>query len=249
MEEFFAIRLQFYEKRKDYLMSKLARECEILTNKERFILEVVEERLVLRNKKKAKLVEELKEKGYTKNSHFPKVRSTKLAQGGQREEAPEGDGVAAAEEGDEAKEYNYLLGMPMWNLTFEKVEEIKKSREEKENELRTLEKTHAKEIWNADLQEFLAVLDKVELEEEEDRKKGDDKQKAANKGIKAKKNHKKDAKPKDKVKGEKKAINWDTDGESVSENPFKVEKAEEKTERAEEKSKKGGRGRPKKETK
>jgi hypothetical protein len=48
-----------------------------------------------------------------------------------------------------------------------------------------------KELWNADLQEFLSVLDKIEAEEEEERKKGDEKAKGNNKGIKAKKNNKK----------------------------------------------------------
>jgi hypothetical protein len=52
----------------------------------------VEEKLVLRNKKRAKLVEELKARGYTKNSHFPKIRSTKLIN--QRDAAEE---EAAAE--------------------------------------------------------------------------------------------------------------------------------------------------------
>jgi hypothetical protein len=60
-------------------VSKLVRDCAILTNKERFIIEVVEETLVLRNKKKMKLIDELKTRGYTKMSHFPKVKSTKQA--------------------------------------------------------------------------------------------------------------------------------------------------------------------------
>ena len=51
-----------------------------MINKERFIIEVVEEKLILRNKKKVKLIEELKARGYTKNSHFPKIRSTKINQ-------------------------------------------------------------------------------------------------------------------------------------------------------------------------
>lgn len=78
MEEFYEIRLGFYEKRKDYLISKLVRDLEILSNKERFILEVVEERLILRNKKKVKIVEELKIKGYTRFSQFPNIKSTKM---------------------------------------------------------------------------------------------------------------------------------------------------------------------------
>jgi len=60
MEEFFEIRLMYYQKRKDYLMSKLERELEILSTKERFITEVVEEIIVLRNVKKIKIVELLK---------------------------------------------------------------------------------------------------------------------------------------------------------------------------------------------
>ena len=56
LEEFYEIRLAFYQKRKDYLISKLQRDMEILENKERFIIEVVEEKIILRNVKKAKIV-------------------------------------------------------------------------------------------------------------------------------------------------------------------------------------------------
>lgn len=97
MEDFYQIRLVYYEKRKDYLISRLVRDCEILTNKERFILEVVEEKLIIRNKKKVKLVEELKAKGYTKFSHFPKVRSTKANKKEDGEADPEAEAGAAGE--------------------------------------------------------------------------------------------------------------------------------------------------------
>ncbi len=56
MEEFFQIRLHYYQKRKDYLISRLERDLQILSNKERFILEIVEEKLIIRNKKKVKIV-------------------------------------------------------------------------------------------------------------------------------------------------------------------------------------------------
>ena len=117
---------------------------------------------------------------------------------------------------DDSKEYNYLLSMPLWNITYEKVEDIKKSTTDKKNELLMLEKTSLKEMWNADLLAFLEVLDKVEQEEEEERLKGEDRVKGKDKGIKARK-AKKEGKEKAKKgeKGEKnKAINWDTDGES-----------------------------------
>jgi hypothetical protein len=71
-------------------MSKLVRECAILTNKEKFIIEVVEEKLIIRNKKKVKIVEELKARGYTKFSQFPNVLSTKVQNGPKKEEEEEG---------------------------------------------------------------------------------------------------------------------------------------------------------------
>lgn len=77
LEEFYEIRLGFYQKRKEYLISRLQRDLEILENKERFIVEVVEEKIVLRNVKKKKLVEILKERKYKKFSEFTKVKSTK----------------------------------------------------------------------------------------------------------------------------------------------------------------------------
>ena len=105
--------------------------------------------------------------------------------------------------------------MPLWNLTYEKVEDIKKSKADKKNELLMLEKTSIKQIWNADLHAFLEILDKTQLQEEEERMKGEEKVKASNKGVKAKKNNKKEGKEKAKPqKNEKKAINWDTDGQS-----------------------------------
>lgn len=68
LEQFFDIRLRYYSKRKDYLLSRLKRELEMLTMKERFILEVVEEQIVIRNVKKVKLCETLRDRGYTKFS-------------------------------------------------------------------------------------------------------------------------------------------------------------------------------------
>eukprot|EP00811_Abedinium_folium_P035186 NODE_7_length_4662_cov_6.859757.p1 GENE.NODE_7_length_4662_cov_6.859757~~NODE_7_length_4662_cov_6.859757.p1 ORF type:complete len:1097 (-),score=373.23 NODE_7_length_4662_cov_6.859757:1266-4556(-) len=52
MQEFVVLRRQVYEKRKAYLVGKLTREKEILSNKARFILMVVKGDLELRKKKK-----------------------------------------------------------------------------------------------------------------------------------------------------------------------------------------------------
>lgn len=41
--------------------------------------------------------------------------------------------------------------MPIWSLTYEKVEEIKKQKKEKENELAALDGTKLAEMWKMDL--------------------------------------------------------------------------------------------------
>ena len=58
-------------------MSKLQRDLEILSMKERFILEVVNEQLEIRNQKRIKICEVLKERGYIRFSDFTKIKSTK----------------------------------------------------------------------------------------------------------------------------------------------------------------------------
>lgn len=45
--------------------------------KQKFIIEVIEEKIVIRNVKKAKLAETLRERGYTKFSKFTQIKSTK----------------------------------------------------------------------------------------------------------------------------------------------------------------------------
>ena len=47
--------------------------------------------------------------------------------------------------------YDYLLGMPLWNLTFEKVEELKKQMNSKDAEYKSLEKETAESIWKKEL--------------------------------------------------------------------------------------------------
>merc|ERR1719408_1238843 len=52
LRDFCKVRRTIYDKRKDFLVSKLTKEKEILSNKARFILMVVNEELELRKKKK-----------------------------------------------------------------------------------------------------------------------------------------------------------------------------------------------------
>ena len=69
-------------------------------------------------------------------------------------------------------DYDYLMSMPMWNLTQEKIDELCKKRDEKKQELDELKATPKEVLWRRDLQEFLAKLDEVEEDERSDDQQG-----------------------------------------------------------------------------
>lgn len=59
--------------------------------------------------------------------------------------------------------------MPIWNLTEEKVEELKRLLREKEMNYEALLQMSIYQIWKSDLDNFLKVLKEYEDEEEADR--------------------------------------------------------------------------------
>ena len=83
------------------------------------------------------------------------------------EENKEEDG---AEETDDGKgsDFDYLLSMPMWNLTQEKKDNLCKNRDERNQELKKLQATSIKTMWRKDLDDFITKLDEVEKKENED---------------------------------------------------------------------------------
>ena len=56
--------------------------------------------------------------------------------------------------------YNYLLSMPLYNLTYEKIEELKKQEKEKQTEFDTLIGMKPEDLWKKDLDEFEQAYDK-----------------------------------------------------------------------------------------
>jgi DNA topoisomerase-2 len=86
------------------------------------------------------------------------------------------DAVAPAESQDMAmdaedtskNDYNYLLSMPLWNLTLEKKEEILRQQREKSQELNNIKVKTPDQLWLDDLDEFRVELEKVEAQEKED---------------------------------------------------------------------------------
>lgn len=81
-----------------------------MSNQARFVKMIVDKQLVVSNKKKNVLEDELRE---LKFKPFPKTKKAK--------EAGENEDVMEEQDEGKAGDYDYLLGMAIWSLTREKV--------------------------------------------------------------------------------------------------------------------------------
>lgn len=193
LEEFFYIRLEFYEKRKvSFLLWSMNIEQHIVSackaslimnlslqkvllanleidmlkcdNKYRFIRCVVEGSIVVSNRKRADLFLELKEKGFTP---FPKKKSAPdVAIAGaidDAEETEENTDVTIAP-GVSAGDYDYLLSLAIGTLTAEKMQELRDERDKLMQEVEELRKATAKSLWVHDLDALESKLIEVGAE-------------------------------------------------------------------------------------
>ena len=120
LDEYCDLRLSNYDKRKAYLLDKLQKEIDILSIKIRFINEFIESKIIINNRSKADIIDQL-EKG-----KYPK----------------------------ENDNYDYLLKMPIYNLTKDKIDEFNSNLEGKQSEFNTLSVKTSKQLWLDDLKQL-----------------------------------------------------------------------------------------------
>lgn len=174
IREFFTLRRKMYSRRKEYMEGMLGAEACKLDNIARFIVEKIEGKIKVENLKKSEICRILKERKYDPD---PITRwKKKIA----RERGYEDDGStvtqpadgseeAEVDDGDATKkDYDYILGMPIWNLTMEKKDDILKQQKQKGDELAKLKAKTSDQLWIDDLDQFLVELDKFETKEKED---------------------------------------------------------------------------------
>ncbi|KAK9768521.1 DNA topoisomerase 2 [Basidiobolus ranarum] len=142
IEEFFEVRLIYYVKRKEWLLSQLNQKKEDLENKARFIREITNGTLRVQNRKKAEILVELKEKGYRSVVKMKENRSDETQK----------DDMAID---SEVTDYNYLLGMPIWSLTKEKIDYFLEEITKKRHEIKILEEKTPTDLWESDLEDFI----------------------------------------------------------------------------------------------
>jgi len=179
LRQFCKIRSDCYQKRKDYMVDQLNKDWKKLSNKVRFVSEVVAEQLVVRNRKKKELTAELLKRGYDR---FPDEKKTNKKK--KKDNDDDEEDQSEAEEKTETtskkppskvvvsqdkikmdnldKDYDYLLSMKIWSLTAEYIELLKKKLAEKKEELDNLASRTPRDMWEEDLDYFMELWDVFE---------------------------------------------------------------------------------------
>ena len=138
IEAYYPIRYEYYVSRKENQISKIKNDLLILSNKARFIVETLEDKIDLRKKKDQVIVELLTTMKFDKH--------------------PE----------NKVNPYHYLTKMPIDSVSEENVEKLLNDKKNKEKQLSELESKTIEMIWLEELEELKqAFIESITLKDEE----------------------------------------------------------------------------------
>lgn len=191
LRDFYFVRLEYYQKRKDFLTDDLQNQLVKLSEQARFLKLIIDGKLSVANKKRALLVKDLIKFKFARfNKQGQRVQDDSLSLFVedaesilQEEEENIGDvsqlnaqgvtelGAAEYEHVPENvyTQYDYLLGMSLWSLTRERYEKLLRQGGEKEEELNILLGKSAKDLWSEDLDAFMVSWQKFLDDDEKER--------------------------------------------------------------------------------
>ena len=129
--EFFQIRMEYYQKRKDYQLGELKNDLDVLREKYRFIKMIVDSDIDVRGKTRGNVEEILETNGFLKT----------------------------ANSAGKDTNYDYLVQMPIYWQTKEKLDELREKMEAKQKEYDDLLVRDIKDIWRHELDDLEEQID------------------------------------------------------------------------------------------
>ena len=175
LEEFYKIRLEYYFKRKQRLVTKLEIELQFISNKVRFIKMIISGELILNQRKKITIIQDMQNLGFTPHSKlkdpFLKNEKPEEEKEGSEDESNLQNKEVIKDEKLNMTEYDYLLKMSMISVTIELIEKFEKEQKTFEDKLNILRNTDPEALWVKDLDELESALKELaEIEKEEEEK-------------------------------------------------------------------------------
>ncbi|KAF8363065.1 top-2 [Pristionchus pacificus] len=174
--EFYKTRKVKYEERKRFLEGMLKAQSDRLSNQARFILAKIKGEIVMENKKKASIVEQLIKKDFEPDpvkKWKEEQKKKELEESGEVEMNEDEDEEKEEEDGDKKlngklSDYDYLVGMALIKLSEEEKNKLMKESEDKLTELKSLQGKTWADLWEDDIKVFMEALDKQEAKEKAD---------------------------------------------------------------------------------
>jgi DNA topoisomerase-2 len=145
IKEWAETRIVKYFERKNYQLKNLEKEAKVLSNKMRFILDVISGTIQIMNKKLSEVTQRLIELKYD-----PIVEENIDKD---EDNLPEENIDKDAKEIN-YKNYNYLLKLPISQLTYDRKTILEKEFNELNDKLKTLRNTNIEDLWLKDLMEL-----------------------------------------------------------------------------------------------
>ena len=150
IEDFYTVRLDTYEKRRVYELDKLNAHLNVISARYRFILEFINDEIVITKRKKVDVYHDLETRSYPKyNSKFVLMDM----------DSSDSEHIY----------YNYLIKMSIDSLTEEKLEELSKEIDNTKCQIDYLEKITPSELWKIELDKLSEQYDKIYSELNEDK--------------------------------------------------------------------------------
>lgn len=147
MNMYFEERMKLYRVRKMYLESQYQREFALLSTRAKFILDVVEGTVVVNRRSKPNIIAQLQQLNYPvmyeKQLYTPDAFTAKLVELGDVDGSLRDKGS-----------YQFLLDMPIYNLTDEKIKDLMAERDEIQLLITTLKGKTPGDLWTEDLDAF-----------------------------------------------------------------------------------------------
>ena len=167
VDEYYKVRLDFYNQRQKYLLAKLGFSLEKNKNKQKFVNLVLEGEIPFnKSKNKKEIFSLLKEKGLAclnelKNKYKEafKIKSTEIVLNNidNYDENNEENNIKVNKNLD----FDYLMNMNIWSLTYEKVNELEKEIESETEEYEYLKSHKPEDLWQKDLEEFIRLYKEI----------------------------------------------------------------------------------------
>ena len=150
IDDYFTLRLEYYEKRKLFMVKRLKSELVTISNKARYINMTLNDKIDLRRKKTDEINDLLSKLNFDIDQAF--LSNVK----------------------DSKNKFNYLTKMPMDSVSQDNVEKLNKELENKEKELRELNGKSIQTLWLEELveleTEYLKFMDEVERNQNDETK-------------------------------------------------------------------------------